>query len=82
MNQGVHTVDLLRWICGPVASVYGRAEAVAHERIEVEDVFAAVVTFASGALATVVASTAIYPGLPARLAVHGRKGSAIVEGAA
>jgi predicted dehydrogenase len=80
MNQGVHTLDLLRWICGPVTSVYARARTAAHDRIEVEDVVAATLTFANGAVGTVVASTAVYPGFPARLAVHGANGSAVVEG--
>jgi predicted dehydrogenase len=80
MNQGVHTLDLLRWICGPVTSVYARARTAAHERIEVEDAVAAALTFANGAVGTVVASTAVFPGFPARLAVHGATGSAVVEG--
>jgi UDP-N-acetyl-2-amino-2-deoxyglucuronate dehydrogenase len=80
MNQGVHTLDLLRWMCGPVRSVYAQARTAAHERIEVEDVVCATVVFESGALATVMASTAAYPGFPARLALHGSTGSAVLEG--
>jgi len=80
MNQGVHTVDLLRWLCGPVESVYAQARTLAHERIEVEDVLAATLTFKSGAVATLSASTALYPGFAVRLAVHGTEGSAIIEG--
>ncbi len=80
MNQGIHTVDLLRWLCGPVETVYAQARTAAHERIEVEDVVSATLTFANGAVGTLVASTAAYPGFPARLAVHGTRGSAIIEG--
>ena len=80
MNQGVHTVDLLRWLCGPVETVYAQARTAAHERIEVEDVVAATVTFANGAIATLSASTALYPGFAVRLAIHGTEGSAIIEG--
>ena len=80
MNQGVHTADLLRWLGGPVETVYAQARTLAHERIEVEDVVAATVTFASGAVATLSASTALYPGFPVRLAVYGTEGSAIIEG--
>jgi len=80
MNQGVHTVDLLRWLCGPVATVYARAATLAHERIEVEDVVSATLTFANGAIGTLMASTAAYPGFAARLAVHGTQGSAVIEG--
>ena len=80
MNQGVHTADLLRWLGGPIEAVYAQARTLAHERIEVEDVVAATVTFASGAVATLSASTALYPGFPVRLAVYGTEGSAIIEG--
>jgi len=80
MNQGVHTADLLRWLGGPIETVYAQARTLAHERIEVEDVVAATVAFANGAVATLSASTALYPGFPVRLAVHGTEGSAIIEG--
>lgn len=80
MNQGVHTVDLLRWTCGPVRSVYAQARTASHERIEVEDVICATVVFENGALGTVVGSTSAYPGFPARLAVHGTNGGAVIEG--
>jgi UDP-N-acetyl-2-amino-2-deoxyglucuronate dehydrogenase len=80
MNQGVHTADLMRWLCGPVESVYAQARTLAHERIETEDVIAATITFANGAVGTLSASTALYPGFAVRLAVHGTEGSAIMEG--
>lgn len=80
MNQGVHTLDLLRWTCGPVRSVYAQARTASHERIEVEDVLCATVVFENGALGTVVAATSAYPGFPARLAVHGTSGGAVIEG--
>ena len=80
MNQGVHTVDLLRWICGPVASVSAQMRTAAHARIEVEDSVCATLAFASGAIGTLAASTSAYPGFAARLAVHGTAGSAVIEG--
>jgi len=80
MNQGVHTADLLRWLAGPVESVYAQARTLAHARIEVEDVLAATLSLENGAVATLTASTALFPGFPARLALHGAEGSAIIEG--
>ena len=47
MNQGVHTVDLLQWIAGPVRSVMGRYGAFAHD-IETEDTTVAVLNFSCG----------------------------------
>ena len=36
MNQGIHTVDVLLWLFGPVKSVMGRTANRLH-RVEVED---------------------------------------------
>jgi UDP-N-acetyl-2-amino-2-deoxyglucuronate dehydrogenase len=80
MNQGIHTLDLLRWLAGPVVSVYAQARTAAHERIEVEDNLCATLVFASGAIGTLMASTSCLPGFPARLALHGTAGSAVIEG--
>jgi len=80
MNQGVHTVDLMRWLCGPVESVYAVSRTAAHERIEVEDVVCATLTFESGAIGNLAASTAAYPGFPASLSLHGDSGSLIISG--
>ena len=80
MNQGVHTVDLLRWLAGPVVRVSAQARTAAHVRLEVEDAITATLTFANGAIGTLMATTAAYPGFPARLALHGTLGSAVIEG--
>jgi UDP-N-acetyl-2-amino-2-deoxyglucuronate dehydrogenase len=80
MNQGVHTVDLMRWLAGPIASIYAQARMAAHTGIAVEDAITATLTFTNGAIGTLMASTAAYPGFPARLALHGTLGSAIIEG--
>jgi predicted dehydrogenase len=79
MNQGVHTVDLLLWLLGRPVEVFARTGTLAHERIEVEDVAVATVRFESGALAVLHATTAAYPGLAVRIAVHGSRGSAVIH---
>lgn len=79
MNQGVHTVDLLVAAMGRPVEVFAYTATLAHERIEVEDVAAGVVKFESGALGILHGSTAAFPGLSARLQVHGDKGSAIID---
>lgn len=80
MNQGVHTVDLMRWLCGPVKTVYAVSRTSAHARIEVEDVVCATLTFENGAIGNLVASTAAYPGFPATLSLHGENGSIVICG--
>lgn len=79
MNQGVHYVDLLQWVMGPVERVFARSRTSAHERIEVEDIAVAVLSFASRAVGILECSTAVYPGLSERLEVSGTGGTAIVE---
>jgi predicted dehydrogenase len=79
MNQGVHTVDLLVWLFGPVRRVSGRV-TTAHHAIEVEDTAVAVLEFANGAVGTIEATTAAYPGYPRRLALTGSNGTAVIEG--
>jgi UDP-N-acetyl-2-amino-2-deoxyglucuronate dehydrogenase len=79
MNQGVHTVDLLLWLCGPVRRVSGKIATRLHA-IEVEDTAVAVLEFANGAVATIEATTAAYPGYPRRLELTGSKGTAILDG--
>ena len=78
MNQGVHYVDLLRWCMGPVTEVTAVYATQAHQ-IEVEDTALAIVRFGSGAVGTILSSTAAFPGFPQRLEVTGAEGTVIVE---
>ncbi|NNJ24453.1 Gfo/Idh/MocA family protein [Alienimonas chondri] len=79
MNQAIHNVDLLLWFMGDVVEVSAVTGTLAHERIEVEDAAVAAVRFANGALGTLEASTAVWPGLLKKTELHGTAGSAIVE---
>ena len=79
MNQGIHLIDLLLSVMGPIKSVYARTKTLAH-KIEVEDIGVAMLEFENGAFGVIEASTAIWPGLPARLDIHGTKGSLTIEG--
>ncbi|WP_454728629.1 Gfo/Idh/MocA family protein [Cellulosimicrobium protaetiae] len=83
MNQGVHNVDLLRWLCGPVESVTAQAGTLARpvdrgagaDGDAAEDTTVATLRLASGALGVVTTTTATPPGFPATLALHGSRGS-------
>jgi predicted dehydrogenase len=79
MNQGVHTVDLLVATMGRPVEVFAYTGTLAHERIEVEDVAVGVVRFENSALGVLHATTAAYPGLSARLQIHGDKGSVVID---
>ncbi|MFH1742960.1 MAG: TIM barrel protein [bacterium] len=78
MNQGIHYIDMLQWIMGPVCRVFART-ATRARNIEVEDVAVANLEFESGAFGNIMGSTCIYPGVPERLEIHGSKGTVILE---
>lgn len=73
-NQGIHSLDLLLWLFGPIHGVSALAATLGH-KIEVEDTTAALLSFESGAIGTLVTSTATPPGHPAELRVFTDKGS-------
>jgi predicted dehydrogenase len=64
---------------GPATHVGGFTATLAHERIEVEDTAVACLHFANGALGVIQAATSAYPGLPKTVAVHGDRGTAVIE---
>lgn len=78
MNQGIHTADLLIWLFGDIISVKARTETILH-KIESEDTALAVLEFASGAMGTLLATTAAYPGYPRRVEITGTEGTVILE---
>jgi UDP-N-acetyl-2-amino-2-deoxyglucuronate dehydrogenase len=78
MNQGIHYADLLLWSMGPVAEVTALFSTETHQ-IEVEDTALAVIRFASGAVGTIVASTAVFPGFAQRLEISGTGGTVVIE---
>jgi UDP-N-acetyl-2-amino-2-deoxyglucuronate dehydrogenase len=79
MNQGIHTVDLLQWLFGPVAEVCARTATRIHS-IEAEDTAAAVLQFKSGALGVIEATTSVFPGYARRVELTGADGTLILEG--
>lgn len=79
MNQGIHQVDLLLWFMGPAKRVQARCALVNHDGLEVEDLACALIEFENGAMGVIEASTAIWPGHPGRIEVHGTRGGAVLE---
>lgn len=79
MNQGIHCVDLLQWLMGPVQSVQSFTANIKHKNIEVEDTVVSALKFQNGALGTLECSTAVFPGAPKRIEIMGTEGTAILE---
>jgi UDP-N-acetyl-2-amino-2-deoxyglucuronate dehydrogenase len=78
INQAIHTLDLLLHLFGPIVSVDARTATRLHS-IEVEDTAVATLEFASGALGTFEASTAVFPGYPRRVELTGSRGTLVLE---
>jgi predicted dehydrogenase len=80
LTQGIHTLDLFLSFTGEAAEVKSFATTTPVHRMETEDLAVAAVKFRNGALGTVHATTAAYPGFPERIELIGTKGSALLEG--
>lgn len=80
INQAIHTVDLLRWMMGPVAEVFAMKSALRYPHIEAEDTLVGTVRFANGALGVVQAATSIKPGFKRRVEISGERGTVVLDG--
>jgi len=78
INQGIHGVDLLRWLAGPVVQVFGYTDHLRRE-IEADDTTVAVARYANGAMGVIQAMTSIQPRLPDRIELHGLEGSILLS---
>ena len=79
MNQAIHAVDLLQWFAGMPTEVFGWTTRRVHVGIESEDTACATLRFANGALGTIEASTAVWPGWSRRIEICGESGSVVLE---
>lgn len=80
MNQAIHNLDLLLWYMGKPEEVISM-EATRLRHIEAEDVSTGIIRFESGALATVQASTTVYPkNYEESITIFGEKGTVKIGG--
>jgi predicted dehydrogenase len=79
INQGIHGVDLITWIAGPIKSVQGRSRHLRHQQIEADDTTIAVAEYESGALGVIEQTTSVYPRQLDRIELHGERGSILLE---
>ncbi len=73
-NQGIHAVDLIQWLVGPVHSVFG-FYGVFNHKIEAEDQTVAILKFENGALGTLYTTTCANPDQALHTYIYGSKGS-------
>ncbi|SAK81248.1 inositol 2-dehydrogenase [Caballeronia catudaia] len=80
MTQAIHTLDLFLWLVGLPDDVFCYAITSRAHRMECEDTVAGVMKYRNGCVASLHASTAIFPGFPERIEISGSKGSATLGG--
>jgi len=80
ITQGIHTLDLMLSLAGPIAEVRGFATTSSVHRMETEDLVAAAVKYENGALGVIDATTAAFPGFPERIEIIGENATASLTG--
>lgn len=80
INQAIHTVDLLRWMMGPVETVFAMKAALRYPHLEGEDTLVASLRFKNGALGVIEAATSAKPGFRRRLEISGERGTVMLDG--
>ena len=80
LTQAIHTLDLFLSFTPEVVEVRSFSATTQVHRMETEDLVCAALRFANGALGTVHATTAAYPGYPERIELIGTSGTAILQG--
>lgn len=80
LTQAIHTLDLFLMLAPPVAEVSAYSRTTPVHRMETEDLACAALRFANGALGTLAATTANYPGAPERIDLVGTLGTAYLVG--
>ncbi|MGF7174880.1 Gfo/Idh/MocA family protein [Azospirillum doebereinerae] len=79
-NQASHHVDLLEWLLGEPDTVFAKARTALVD-IEAEDTGVALITFASGAIGVVEATTAVRPkDLEGSISILGERGTVEIGG--
>lgn len=79
MNQSIHTIDLLQWIAGSVASIQAQTATLTHT-IEAEDTASAAIRFQNDALGVIQGTTSAAKDFPVRVELIGQEGRAVLTG--
>jgi predicted dehydrogenase len=79
ISQAIHPLDLMLSLTVPVSEVHAVAGTTRIHRMETEDFVGAGLRFADGALGSLSATTAAYPGASEQLALDCEHGSAALQ---
>ncbi|MEM9579734.1 MAG: Gfo/Idh/MocA family oxidoreductase [Pseudomonadota bacterium] len=76
ISQAIHTLDLALWLCGGVTSVQAMMRQTGLHSLEAEDWAGALLEMQNGAVGTLTATTAAYPGGAETITIQGSKAAA------
>jgi len=71
ISQAIHTLDLAIWLLGPIAFVQALMRQTPLHALEAEDWAGALIEMESGAVGTLMATTAAYPGEAETITIQG-----------
>ena len=74
IQHAFHYIDLLQYLAGPAESVDARMTNLGHPDIKIEDTLDATIRFQNGAIGSVAASTALWPGTDVRIDFSAKRG--------
>jgi UDP-N-acetyl-2-amino-2-deoxyglucuronate dehydrogenase len=78
LTQAIHTLDLFQSLTGPIGTVTAMASTSLLRAIDTEDIACAAVRFANGAIGSIDATTAAYPGFPERIELACSEATAVL----
>lgn len=76
INQAIHTLDLALWLLGPIRTVQAMMRTTPLHQLEAEDWTGAVFEMENGAVGTLMATTAAFPGDAESISIQGSKAAA------
>ncbi len=79
ITQAIHTIDLALSFAGPVRAVTAMTATSGFHTMEAEDLAVVGLEFASGAVGSLMATTAAYPGRPESIRLHHERASALLR---
>lgn len=79
INQGIHCIDILNWVVGPVQRVFASTARIKH-RIETEDTAHASLVYSSLAMGSVEVTTCAYRKSKSVIEVEGTLGRVTLDG--
>lgn len=82
LSQAIHAIDLFRSLLGEVEVLASQVRTTSLHKMEAEDHVTALLRLANGAPASLLATTAAYPGSPETMEIIGSLGTATLTGGA